>query len=441
MRTSNHIFIALGLLAQTAISHADVATFANTEAKLSGTLQTADKNGIIEWQSPHAKQPLKLRAEKIQKLEFSTSPEARGTAPIQISLRNGDLIPANRVTALEEAGLMTETSIAGLLTIPRAALSSAQFGVTDQNVVYAGFDNISEWTTGMGQPDNWKRRGNALVSSGPSIAARDCKLPENFVISFGLTWDTRSPSYSIGFADDLVKDPRKQNRYLFNFDGSGIRILRQAPGETRARTLSQWPRRPSDFPNNNFKVELKVNRSKQQMELFIDGESEGLIVDQLDTLPSPTGGGISFNCQSHSGSQTISALTITELNDARTRHLAEKRGDPSLDCLITTEDDRWSGQLLSLAGNAEQTLMTFKTSFAEEAWEIPESAISTIFFANNPFKEGPGGETAYIIEFHEKGRLSAKSFTIIGDQVEAVHPLLGNLQIERSAIKLIRRIE
>jgi hypothetical protein len=46
-----------------------------------------------------------------------------------------------------------------------------------------------------------------------------------------------------------------------------------------------------------------------------------------------------------------------------------------------------------------------------------------------------------MIEFHGKGKLSAKECIITGDQVEAIHPLLGSLHIERSSIKLIRRIQ
>ncbi len=417
---------------------ADTATFAATDGSLTGVLQSLNKNGIIEWQSPYSREPLKLLADKLDQVEFSNSPESSQPAPIQFTLSNGDLLPATQVTGMQEAGLIADTTIAGEITIPRAAIASTQFGVTTQKVIYSGIDNIREWTTGIGEPDNWKRSGNSMIASGKAIAARDCQLPENFVLGFGLSWDSSSPNYSIGFADPL-KGSSKQNLYTFNFDGSGIRIMRQTPEQSRSQILAQWQRRPSQFSNKSFLVELRVERSKGRMEIIIDGESEGMIVDPFDNIPS--GSGVSIRCSGHSGSQTISGLTITELNDIRTRHLAEKRGDPSLDCLITNEDDRWSGQLLSIRGTPEPSMVIFKTSFSEETWEIPETEISTLFFANKPFQGNADGEPAFMIEFHGKGKLSAKECIITGDQVEAIHPLLGSLHIERSSIKLIRRIQ
>ena len=440
MRISKHYRIALVLACQASLAQADVANFGDTHGKLTGNLQRFGADGIIEWQSPYSKEPLMLLADKLSEIEFSTSSEAREPAPVQITLRNDDVLPVMRVTGMEETGLITETFATGTLTIPKAAIASAQFGITSRKTLYSGFDNIREWTTGIGEADNWQRRGNSLISDGRSIAARDCELPENFILSFELSWDTRSPNYSIGFADTLAKDPRKQNRYSFNFDGSGMRITRQAPGDTRARTLAQWPRRPSSFTDDNFKVELRVDRSQRRMELFIDGQSEGLVVDTLDDLPEPHGTGIRISCRAHSGKQTISELTISEFNDTRTRHLAEKRGDPSLDCMITTDDDRWSGKLISMGGTADQPTMTFKTNFADESWEIPEKEVSTLFFANYPFNGGPGGKPVYLIEFHGKGKLSATKCVINGDDVELTHPLLGTLQVRRNAIKLIRRI-
>lgn len=433
-------FAVVGLLVQTAMLQADVATFAGEKGKLNGSLQGFDANGIIEWQSPYSKEPLKLLADKLDRVEFSTSAQSEEPTPVQITLRNGDILPVNRVIALEEGNLISETDAAGMLTIPRAAIASAQFGISKQKVLYSGFDNIREWTTGIGKADNWQRNGKGLISSGRSIAARELELPENFILSFELAWETRSPGFQIGFADSLAEDPRKQNLYSFNFDGSGMRISRHAPGDTRARTLAQWPRRPPDFPDNRFTAEIRVDRSKRRLELFIDGESEGLVVDTLMDLPAPVSNGIRINLHTHAGKQSIDMLSVTELNDSRTRHLAEKRGDPGLDCLITTEDDRWSGELLSMGGTAEQTLMVFKTSFANEAWEIPENQISTLFFANNPFDGGPGGKPRYLVEFHNKAKLSAIGCIIQGDEVELIHPLLGDLRIQRKAIKLISRI-
>lgn len=439
MQTSKTLITTIGLLAGSPCAHADTAILSHAAGKLTGSLQAIRKDGVVEWNSPYSKQPLKLLAGRIEQMEFSTSPESSEPSPIQITLRNGDIIPASIISKLGEAGLVTDTSIAGQLTIPRAALASAQFGITNRKVIYSGFENIRDWTTGKGEPDNWKQNGNKLTSTGGSIAARDFEMPENFAIKFELSWDNRAPNYSVGFADPLSKNPSKQNLYRFNFDSSGMRIQRQSNGENRARTLAQWQRRPSEFSDKKMRVEIRVDRGKRQIELLINGDSEGVVVDPLGDIP--TGSGVSFACRTSTGGrQTIGQLSISELHDNRKRHLAEERGDASVDCLITTDDDRWSGELTSLLTTEDEHLMVFKTKFSEEAWEIPEEEISTIFFANNPFKGSDGEKPNYHIEFHGSGNLSINDLIIENDRIEALHPILGSLQIPRGAVKLIRLI-
>ena len=44
--------------------------------------------------------------------------------------------------------------------------------------------------------------------------------------------------------------------------------------------------------------------------------------------------------------------------------------------------------------------MVFKTKFSEDAWEIPETEVSTLFFASKPFKEDHDGEPTFLIQFH-----------------------------------------
>ena len=77
----------LALLAAAPASTADVASFGPGKGKLTGTLQTMGENGIVEWQSPYSKTPLKLRGEKLESVEFATSPGELNPDPIQISLR------------------------------------------------------------------------------------------------------------------------------------------------------------------------------------------------------------------------------------------------------------------------------------------------------------------------------------------------------------------
>ena len=84
---------------------ADVASFGTGKGRITGTLESIGEDGIIGWQSPYAKEPLKLRLDKLEQLEFSTTPGDKKPAPIQITLSNGDIIPVQRISGLEEAEL------------------------------------------------------------------------------------------------------------------------------------------------------------------------------------------------------------------------------------------------------------------------------------------------------------------------------------------------
>jgi len=431
----------LACLLATPMLEADVASFSGEGSKLSGTLQSINAEGIIEWNSPFAETPLKLRTDKLQQVEFPESAQEVAPAPVMITLRNGDELPALAIHQWGEGGLATETSIAGAVTIPRDVLASAQYGIRSENIIYSGPQNLREWTTGRGEPGNWTLRGKSLVSSGQSVAAHDFKLPENFSLRFGLEWQTRSPNFSCTFADPLAMGSTNQDYYRFNFDSSGIRIVRHVKDKSPYRTLAQWQRRPSQFPGK-MEVEIRVNRSKRQLELLIDGESEGLVVDPIETLPKSSG--VSFSCVTQSdGTQAISNIRLVELNGTRARHLAEDRGDATRDSLITADDDRWSGKLISIINNEKGRHLVFKPTFSQEPWEVPENEISTLFFADPKPSEGgakaPDGR--FVLEFHGSGELTVTDCVIEGDLVQATHPLIGALQIQRQSVRLIRRIK
>lgn len=438
MRTSESFLpSAVGLLLAAACPlAADVATFSGNGTRLSGSLSSIGEDGIIEWVSPFSPAPLKLRSDKLEQVEFPDLEQSPDPAPIQVTLRNGDLLPIQALSRWDESGLVTETPIAGIVTLPRASLASAQFGIVPETVIYSGPRNLREWTTGRGEPGNWRLRGNSLVSTGQSVAACDFDLPRNFVLHFNLEWDTNSPNISCTFADPLAKGGGAQDFYRFNFDSSGIRIARHLKDKARYRTLAQWQRRPSQFPGK-MQVEIRVNRDKRQLELLLDGESEGLIIDEMSPLPQASG--VTFSCVTqNNGSQTISDIRLVELSATRARHLAEDRGKPELDSLITIDDDRWSGELLSIRSIDGRPHMVFRTTFSESPWEIPEAEISTLFFAESPPPSDAPAKSRFLLEFHGSGKLSVTDCVIEGDLIRATHPLIGLIQIRRDALRLMR---
>ena len=75
--------------------------------------------------------------------------------------------------------------------------------------------------------------------------------------------------------------------------------------------------------------------------------SEGEFIDPIPAVPD--GSGITLVCNTQNGSpQEIRDIEVLEFDDVRDRHHSEERGDPTIDSLISREDDRWGGHLMEI---------------------------------------------------------------------------------------------
>jgi hypothetical protein len=150
----------------------------------------------------------------------------------------------------------------------------------------------------------------------------------------------------------------------------------------------------------------------------------------------PNGSGIALVCNTPNGSpQEISHIEISELDDLKSRHHAEERGDPKIDSLISREDDRWGGHLIDLRKSDAGTVFRFKNDFQSELIEIPVVDVSTVFFG---LKQGdappPAPADSFVLRLCDKGFLSVSACQFAGDDVLADHPLLGRIHLSRQGI-------
>ncbi len=436
MRISNKTtgwLLALPLAATCA--RADDITLSEGNSRLSGTVRAIHPDGALELASPLSPLPLRLKRGAVRKVEFTALPADAESPGALVGLSNGDLVPAT-VGAMSGRFLTATSPYAGRMEIPRAALSSLQLGVRDHKLVYAGPKQLEEWKGIDGPVKNLSVDGNALIANGQATAIRDLDLPRDFIIRFTLSWQERQmPNFQVYFADPLKPRGEASNRYYVQFNGAGIEIKREAEQGRRFNPIVGLNRTPNQFPDRELKIEIHASRSTSRLKLFLNDELEG---EWEDPIPSiPRGGGIGIVSSASSGNvQRISDLRIFELDDSRVRHRAEDRGDGRQDSLISRDDDRWSGSLTEIRPAESGAVFVFKSDFQNDPLEVPETDVSTVFFAkpaDAPDAAG-GGAPPYRLLLRDGGSLQVSSCRFDGDAVAVTHPLLGELRLARAGV-------
>ncbi len=418
---------------------ADELILDGSSSKLSGRILTIEPEGIIQLESPLAIKPLKLKAESLVKAAFSPTQETTPDAPIRIKLINDDIIVATAVLGMNDGVMNVETLGAGTIPISTSTIQSIQFGVRPNQVLYPTKNEAINWLDTNEERRNWKFNQDTLVVDGSGTVSNKFELPEDFIISFKLGWNKKNPPnfrMSIASPENATRDD--PGFYRFTYNPSSIQLERQTKNQTSM--LAQL-RRPQKDPNKtSVDVEIHIKRSQRQLELFIDGEPEGRYADPVGKLPQ--GDLITMICYGNDGSnQQISSFRILAIDNLSSRHLAEGRGDPNADVIISNDDDRIPGRLESITSNGDTNLITFiNETIQTEPMQYPQSEVSTVFFAKrSPEVADPFAKVNFNIMMPYQGKLQISGCTMQGDTLSVSHPLLGKLNIGRPFIETITK--
>lgn len=425
----------LGVLSAPGFLRADDLTLTG-DAKLTGTIRSIDEAGVVHLSSSLSPEPLRLVAGAVEKVKFSNSDAASSSPGTVIELINGDVLPAV-IESLDEANLQVMTLDAGRLTIPRKTLKSVQLGVQKRKVIYAGPKSLEEWSRESGGQNGWGFAGNALVANGPARASRAFDAPRQFVLKFTLKWQA-SPSFQVYFADPLTPNADRVDRYYLQFNPAGLEVKRETSKGKRFQTVILLARTPDQYPASQLDVEIRVDRQTSRIHLLLNGEPEGAGVDPVGD--PPMGNGISLlNVAAAGSTQEISQIEVLEFDNSRVRHRSEERGDPTIDSLISREDDRWGGNLLSIRKLPEGSVFTFKSDFQDAPLELAESDVSTIFFASGGELPGPRQDPPFVLRLRGEGSLRVSSCIFSNGDITAKHPLLGSLKFNRAGVTSLER--
>ena len=419
---------------------ADVVTMTSGIERLTGDLRSIEDGGVLELQSGLSPDPLRVRASMVGKVEFATEAVAPEPAPARVELVNGDVIPC-RIVGLDKGGLVVESTELGRIHIERRHLEAMQLGVRPDKVLYAASQGMGGWSVDQEDSAAWRFENGAMLAMGQSVATRSVGFPEQFILKFELEWARNAmPAIMVFFADPLVANDERCDRYCLSFQSTGLEVKREAAKNRRFTTVAFVNRMPAQCEGRRLRVELQIDRRDSSLRLLLDGKLEGEFVDPVPSPPS--GAGLVLVSQADGVEQKVSGLEVLECDNTPRMHRAESRGDEDGDSLITRRNERWSGVLEEIASSNTGAVLRFRFGFEEKCVEVPLTDVSTVFFSRSPtskaFTKEPSA--SYVLSYAGAGLMHISSCRFSNDSAIIQHPLLGSLQMRRNFLRAIERV-
>jgi hypothetical protein len=423
----------LGMAASTALA-ADISMMG--DAKLSGEITGMASDGTITLLSPISEKPLVLSADQVKRVAFGNAGASPETPEQRIELTNGDILPV-RVTSMVAGLIHVESSVVGAFAIPRALVSSLQLGIVPKKVVYAGPKNIQGWSMDESGKQAWNYEDGSFLARGHGALSRDVALPKKFILKFTFRWQNQ-PNFQFCFAQPPMAQGVRQDRYIAEFSGSGFGVFREAANRARTPVIL-LARSPEQMAKQSMEIEIRVDRTRGLLELFIDGELEGRYTDSVQ--PIPAGTGISLvNKGTLESRQSVRSILILEWDDRGDRHRSEERGDGKADSLIGRYGERFGGKLESIRSDGAATVYVFKSDFQKEPLQLPEEEVSTVFMGGVGKPSQSAATDGLIVGLRGQGSMRVSTCILEADSAKVEHPLLGSLEFGRAGISSLERI-
>lgn len=416
---------------------ADVLTLLSNDTQLSGTVRSISSAGVVELDSGLSPDPLMLKYDSVRRIDFSKTAAVDSPARAMVELVNGDRLPV-LIENLDKNRLVVLSPEAGRLEIPRDQLKSLQLGTEKHKVIYSGPRSLEEWIS-PDESKKWVFEQGGFKTNGMATASKELELPLRFILRFTLNWEARqTPNFIVYFADPLLEPGSLCDRYFLQFGSAGMEIKREASEGKKYNPLKILNRTPDKYPDRKLKVELRVDRKTSRMRLFINDEDEGIIHDPIPQAPE--GLGITITCNGGGNKpQWINQIEVLDYNDTQVRHRTEERGPHKADSLISTDDDRWSGELLEIRASENLPVFLFKSDFQEAPLEIPETKVSTVFFSTKDVKTANALTDSFVLKLQGEGSLKISSCRMSDDVVMATHQLLGELKLKRGGVVALEK--
>jgi len=403
----------------------------NTGSSIQGTVLSINQQ-TIKVNSPHSDQALQVKAEKLKNILFSKEHQsAPATHSEEIILQNGDRFPGT-VFGLNKTHLSAQTWFAGELQIPRQHVKTIYYGMKPQLPIYQGPDDIKNWRHDSGWTANHDKQFN---SNNKGSIGRSFKTPFNFIFQTQIHWKS-SPNFCIHLCADKTHPAQLTHSYRALVNSQKIQIesvSTTTDSKKKFTLLGDVHIEKFGMPGQTISIEFRINRSRKLLYLYVDDELCGTFRDQGSP---PTGSSLVFESRT-SGNR---AHQLSEINlyewDTVTQHLhREQPTDHSVDTISVSDGDRYSGELLSMSTDEHGDLyLQVKSKPLNQSFQIPSSDCSVIHFAEMD-EETPDHHMN--LSLTTGGTMMLNDIQL-GESLNATHPLLGSIVLNRSILREIK---
>ncbi len=339
---------AMTLCLAQAIGHAagkdDLVRFLNG-SMLHGELQQVSLDDGVRWARPDLAQPVDFRPDNLAWIRFEGArPVKRQTEPtVHIRFHNGDEVLGNLI-ALDEQRVQFSTWFKEQLTAPRDVLQSLAFLSPGFRILYEGPTTLTGWRLGR-DPKAWKYRDGVLISEGVGVLGRDFGLKGSSRIEFDLQWNGTFSLIVPVYTSALDRFDYRSNSYMFYISRGYVSLQRVQSG-AGVRNLGQG-QIPEMQTKNRVQVEIRVNKPKAEMELYIDRK---LVRKWRDTKGfAATGTGMAFFSQLNGPIVRVSNLRVSAW-DGHADPIQLAVNDGSEDMVFLKNRDEVPGKLKWMNG-------------------------------------------------------------------------------------------
>lgn len=447
-----------------------------TDNYLAGDIIGITREGGVAVQTAYSPEPINLRLDAIREIILSDELVEDPLQTERLILINGDNLPGNLI-ALSRDTISYKGAFDQTLTIPRSQLRILRLGVDPESLILPSLEPFANWTGDGVDLWRWEESGGnssekSLILSEAGSISQDVGLGQQFIIKFKIQW-TDHPDMRINFCENLAEGADRGNRYYLALNSGGLQIRREMGQKGGQNTLFAL-RNPEAFDDHAVEVELRYNGVAGAMEVVLDGQ---LVRELSVTIEPPKGSGISIIQNSTERSQSeLSEFEISYWDMILPTGDDLEIQDESRDGLIANDGARISGNLVEMrmpplpvvereAADGENAEEEEAATELEESEEGTPNIQNGSFILESPlseqevvvgypkaralyFKKQPGDPSEkplplplYEIEVVNNGRLSAEQVTMDDDFLTLTHPILGELQIPKSAVKSLRTLQ
>jgi len=440
MKTSNHItklltplvIIPLGLVLLSAAQGDTLET--DHGDTISGTVESWE-HGTLVFKSPMSPQALQIKASSLNHLTFSHTNKQSPTHTETLTLINGDTLPCN-VTSLDKEQLSVTTRYAGSLNVDRSKIRSLRFGIMSEEILFVGNEPPETWTHMEG---NWSMTGDQAYE-GKGHLAQQLTLPDKVRYQYDLSWQT-TPNFAFRFFAENNSAASKQNTYELIFNSEGMEI-RRYPDNTnsalRIASLSTADIQQGQKQKKSINIDLRADKSEGLISLYLDSTFIGTWHDPV----GPTNGNytIFHNRSDQKTNCVISNIAITSrIGSIDSRFYDKDATRAKTDILTDNQGDNISGNLIEIqSDDANKRVVVLQTKHSQDLFRVPEHRVSTLLFAKEE-NQAPSVEFSHILHLNNGAKLQINQPRISGEQLTAIHPILGPINVSRTSIKSLSK--